>query len=103
MGNYMIPGNDGMGFDFFKECFYFVFHTLKIDSLYTAVNKDNKSALFLNQFLGQKFNEEKIDEENGHKVHYLVCENYTRKDFDINYNKTIVDYAIYVRSLRKAK
>lgn len=101
--NYMTPGNEGNGFDFFKECFYFVFHTLNVDSLYTAVNKKNKPALYLNQFLGQKFDEEKTEEENGNKEEYYVCNSYTKKDFDVNYNKTIVDYAIYVKSLRKAR
>ena len=101
LGLYLNPDTSMMGFYFVRECYYFFFCVLNIGKLYCSVDKDNKSAMLLDEFFGCRFTEKKIIDNGTQKDEYLVSTNLTRNQFEKNYSLTFKDYILFVRNKQK--
>ena len=99
-GVYMNPELNGEGFGLFKEIAYVLFFVFGIKNICGSVQSDNKSALYLNSFLGVKFIGKKIIPQDGRDVEYLLC-HYTKEDFAPHKDATLREYARYVSKMVK--
>lgn len=100
-GIYMNPELSGEGFGLFKEITYVMFYILGINKLCGSVQSDNKDALYLDLFLGVKFNEKKTIPQDGVDVEYLLCPLYTKEDFAPHKDATLGEYVRFVKKIRK--
>lgn len=100
-GIYMNPELYGEGFGLFKEISYFLFYVIGVPKLNGSVQTDNKDALYLDLFLGVKFEGKKIIPQDGVDVEYLLCPIYTKEDFAPHKDATLGEYVRFVKKLLK--
>lgn len=100
-GIYMNPELYGEGFGLFKEISYFLFYVIGVPKLNGSVQTDNKDALYLDLFLGVKFEGEKKIPQDGVDVEYLLCPIYTKEDFAPHKDATLGEYVRFVKKLLK--
>ncbi len=99
-GIYMNPQLLGEGFGLFKEVTYMLFYVLGIPQLCGSVQSANKDALYLDLFLGVKFDGKKTIPQDGIDVEYLLCPVYTKEDFEPQKDATLGEYATFLKTTK---
>ena len=100
-GIYMNPELYGEGFGLFKEINFFLFYVIGIEKMCGSVQTDNKDALYINIFLGNKFTGEKIIPQDGKEVKYLICPLYVKDDFSPHKDATLNEYIRFIWNEKK--
>lgn len=77
-----------------------LFYVLGIPQLCGSVQSANKDALYLDLFLGVKFDGKKTIPQDGIDVEYLLCPVYTKEDFEPQKDATLGEYVRFVKKIK---
>ena len=97
IGYYINPNEAGIGFEFMKECNFFVFSQLKLRNNLVTVNVNNRDILLFTKYLGSSFESIETIGTESFFVNKHGCGDYLIQHYD---ELSLLDYARFVRKYK---